>query len=512
MFTAAKLPSGVDLDRFRLRSFLEQLAPAELEVREEPIDLADVAAVLEANPKAVHFKRVGPEGAELAGNVLASRERLARALGVSPREMRAEVARRLATPQQIVELSREAAPVQQVVLMGDEADLTRLPIHLQHGQDGAPYISASIDYALDAERGWTNTGIRRLMLRGRRETGIDVNAPSDLRAIYEASAKRGKPLPIAFAVGSHPLDHIAAMMRIAGDEMTLVAALRGAPLPVVKCLTSEIRVPADAEWIIEGYIDERGFSELEGPYGEFLGYYGAVKRNPLFHVTAITHRSDALFQTATIGGRTLGRTDTTHLNAVRTELMIWRALETAIREPRAVYLTPGSGGQFNVRIALRQRVPGEARNAIAAAFGALVNVKAVFVVDDDVDIFSDEQIDWALATRFQADRDVVVASGLRAVPIDPSLGGARTGAKIGFDLTVPFGAAGIETMIPEPPVYPGARFASLRAALEAGPKRFEELMAALGSRDGRDVVLALEALRGEARIGRDEMGRYRIEP
>ena len=122
-------------------------------------------------------------------------------------------------------------------------------------------------------------------------------------------------------------------------------------------------------------------SKPEGPYGEFLGYYGAVKRNPVFHLTAITRRRDALFQTSTIGGRALGRTDTAQLNALRTEVMIWRALETAVREPVAVYATASSGGMFNLRVALRQRVPGEARNAIAACFGALVNVKNVFVVD-----------------------------------------------------------------------------------------------------------------------------------
>ena len=118
--------------------------------------------------------------------------------------------------------------------------------------------------------------------------------------------------------------------------------------------------------------------------------------------------------------------------------MIWRALETAVREPVAVYATTSSGGMFNVRVALRQRVPGEARNAIAACFGALANVKNVFVVDPDIDIFSDEQMDWALATRFQPDRDLVVVGGMRTLPLDPSLAGGRTGAKAGLrpDLAV----------------------------------------------------------------------------
>jgi 2,5-furandicarboxylate decarboxylase 1 len=512
---AAKAPSrAAELDRFRLRGFVESLAEGdELETVREPVDLADVAGVLEGNPKAVLFRAVGPERHELVGNVTGSRARLARAFGVAPDALLAEVLRRLRSKPEIIDVPRAQAPVQEIVLTGDDADLTKLPVHLGHGADGGPYISSSIDFVVDPKTGWTNVGVRRLMLRGRRETGIDLVSPSDLRAIYEASAAAGKPLPVSFVVGAHPIDHVAAVMRLPIDELGLVASLRDAPLPVVKCVTNDIRVPADAEWVLEGYLDARGHVEPEGPYGEFLGYYGAVKRNPVFHLTAITRRRDALFQTSTIGGKSLGRTDTALLNALRTEVMIWRALETAVREPVAVHATASSGGMFNLRVALRQRVPGEARNAIAACFGALVNVKNVFVVDPDVDIFSDEQMDWALGTRFQPDRDLMVVEGMRTLPLDPSLVNSRVGAKAGFDLTWPFGAAArIETQVPEPPRFKGSRFPSVEAALAHGPKFFEELMTAVGSRDGREIVLALEPLRASGALDRDADGRYLIKP
>lgn len=503
--------SALDLDRFRLRRFVEDLGADELETRAEPTDLADIAAVLEGNARAVHFKAAGPETQELVGNVNASRARLARAFGVAPAQLAAEIQRRLRGKPEIVEISRAEAPVQQVVLT-DDADLTALPVHLQHGLDGGPYISASIDYVIDPRSGWINVGIRRLMLRGRRETGVDLVSPSDLKAIYEASAAAGKPLPVSFVVGAHPVDHMAAMMRLPVDELGLVALLRDQALPVVKCVTNDIRVPADAELVLEGYFDPRGHVEPEGPYGEFLGYYGALKRNPVFHLTAITRRRDALFQTATIGGRHMSRTDTAMLTAVRAEVVIWQALATAVREPVAVFATASSGGSFNVRVALRQRVPGEARNAIAACFGALANVKNVFVVDPDIDISSDEQIDWALATRFQPDRDLVVMSGLRTLPLDPSLVSGRVGAKAGYDLTWPFGSHDrMETRVPEPPRFEGRRFASVEDALRDGPKYFEQLMTAVASRDGREVVRALEALRDKVHLDRDPEGRYLIK-
>lgn len=300
-------------------------------------------------------------------------------------------------------------------------------------------------------------------------------------------------------------------MRLPVDELGLLASLRGAPLPVVKSVTNDIRIPADAEWALEGYLGEEGYREPEGPYGEFLGYYGGVKTNPVFHVTAVTRRADALFQTLTISGANMSRTDTAQLCTLRTETLIWRALETAIREPVAVYAPPATGGVFNVRIAMRQRVAGEARNAIAAAFGSLANVKNVFVVDPDIDIFSDEQMEWALATRFQPQRDLVVAGGFRTLPLDPSLdASAGGGGKAGYDLTLPLGAdRKLEAQIPQPPRFAGARFASIEAALADGPKFFEDLMAALGSDDGREIVLVLDELRRQGRLRRDAGdGRY----
>jgi UbiD family decarboxylase len=507
---AAARPAGTE--RFALRAFLDRLASTGLlEVRDAPCDLADVGAALGGNAKAVLFRKVGPEQAALAGNVAGSRERLALAFDTDVAGLLPTVLRRLRRAPGTREVTAAEAPVQEVVLRGGDADLTRLPVHLQHGMDGAPYISSSMDIVVDPRTGMTNVGIRRLMLRGRREAGIDLVSPSDLKAIYEHQAGQGKPLPIAFVVGSHPVDHVAATMRIPVDEVGLIASLRDEALPVVKCATCDLRVPADAEYVLEGFLDPAGHVEAEGPYGEFLGYYGGVKMNPVFHLTAVTHRRNPIFQTSTIAGRHLDRTDSAQLVALRTEVSVWRALETAVRDLRGVYATTSSGGMFNVRIAMRQRVPGEARNAIASAFGALANVKNVFVFDPDIDIFSDRQVDWALATRFQADRDLVIQTGMRTLPLDPSLAGARTGAKAGFDCTMPIEVADtLESRVPKPPEFAGARFESLMAALEDGAKTFEQLMAATGSRDGREIVRAFDELRAARRLGRTGEGKWML--
>ena len=167
---------------------------------------------------------------------------------------------------------------------------------------------------------------------------------------------------------------------------------------------------------------------------------------------------------------------------------------------------------YNIRIALNQRVPGESRNAIAAAFGSSADTKHVFVVDSDIDVFNDNQMEWALATRFQGDRDLVTSGGYRAVPLDPSLQGNRAGAKAGFDLTRPFGQAGAqEWQVPDPPVFAASKSMTVEEALQDGPKFFRQLMEATGSDDGREIVRALETFYAAGRLERVPDGRYALK-
>jgi UbiD family decarboxylase len=348
---------------------------------------------------------------------------------------------------------------------------------------------------------------------GRAIASVDMNAPSDFRAMFLKSLEAKRPMPVAFAIGSHPADFIGCQILLpASDELALIGGLRGRPVPVVRCRTIDQVVPADAELVLEGYLDAAGYIEAEGPYGEYLGYYGKLKRNPLFHITAITMRKDAVFQTVTIGGKNLARTDTAQLVALRTEAAVWAALEGAIREPVAVFANPASGGMFNVRFSMRPRYAGEARNALAAVLACPADVKHAFVVDDDIDVFSDDQIDWALATRFQVERDLLVLGGMRAFPLDPSLDGAKLGSKAGFDLTVPFGAKGsTEFSVPATPQsMAAAKPTGIVDALAGGSKTFFELMNATGSRDGREILAVFDDLRKQSRLKRLDDGRYAL--
>jgi len=181
---------------------------------------------------------------------------------------------------------------------------------------------------------------------------------------------------------------------------------------MVRGLTNGVLAPADAEMIIEGYFDEHGYRELEGPYGEFYGFYGPVHIDPVFQVTAITMRRDVLHQTVLHSGRYLSRTDSANLGSLHAEVAIWRALRALRIEPAAVHTVPASNGRQHARVALKQTRAGEARAAINALF-ALVQVKHAFIVDDDIVCLSSPSPFIAVGAYYGdfpqlADADVIV--------------------------------------------------------------------------------------------------------
>ena len=313
--------SNIDMEKYRLRRFVDRLIDmGEVEVHEEPVPLTALSAIIEGSERAQLFKRAGPEQVELVAKTAGNRKRLAAAFDTTEDKLYEEYFRRLASPQPLVEVPSDEAPVHDVVVTDGEVNLARLPFHPQHGYDGSSYISAAIDYTVDPATGRRNVGSRRLSLRSRTEAGTNVTAPSDLKRIYTACVARGQKLPVTFTIGVHPLDFFAATTRQGGDELALVANFRGEPAAVVKSLTNDILVPADAEMTLEGYFDERGYVEPEGPYGEYMGYYGAIHLDPVFHCTAITMRRDVMHHTLLHGSAfVLDQTDSANITAMRTE-------------------------------------------------------------------------------------------------------------------------------------------------------------------------------------------------
>jgi UbiD family decarboxylase len=388
-----------------------------------------------------------------------------------------------------------------------------LPFHPQHQYDGGTYISSAIDFSVDPATGKRNVGCRRLMLRGKNTMRTNLTAPSDLRLCYKACVERKQQLPISFVIGSHPVDFLAASGRFPGDEFAALGTLRGEAVPMVKSLTNDILVPADAELVIEGYLHEHGYTENEGPYGEFWGFYGPVHIDPVFHVTAITQRKDVIYQTVLHSGRALGRADSSNLAAVHAEAQVYRLLREARILPTAMNAVVAAGGRVHLRLALKSPTPGQARAAISTIF-AISGIRNISVFDDDVNIFDSDEVEWAMSTRMDPARDVVIQGGMPGYYTDPIMLKNGTVSKIGYDCT----------MLPEHredfefrrawgfhASDAPARYQTVRQALESGPMFFSELMAAVGSKDGREIALSLDALREDGTLTRLKEGQWALK-
>jgi 2,5-furandicarboxylate decarboxylase 1 len=503
--------AAIDCDRFRLRRFVGRLAAEGEALRiEEPIEFADLARDIESRPQASWFLSVGPDKLEMVAAVSASRRRLAMAFESDERHVTETIAKRLATPQPVVEVASAEAPVHAVGIKGDDVDLSRLPFYLQHELDGGTYISSALDFTIDPETGKRNVGCRRLMLHSRNTCTTNLTETSDLRGIYRAAVAREERLPVSFVIGVQPTDFMAGVLKAPGDEFAVLAALRGSPAPYVKCVTNDILVPADAEMVLEGYLGAEGYVDLDGPYGEFWATYGLMHDDPIFHVTAITMRADVLYQTVVHGGHRSADMETNHATALACELVATRTLCAAGIEPVAVYSPPGATLFQSIRVALRRADHERAKDAIQCLI-KIPGFKHVVVADDDVDIFDDQEIHWAISNRFRADRDLVIAAGPGFYE-DPLAEADRTTAKMGMDATSPGGwPSNITQRRTNPPQIVSNGTAALRDVLARGPKYFIDLMRETGSRDGRELAIALGELSAKGELKRLPDGEYALK-
>jgi 2,5-furandicarboxylate decarboxylase 1 len=422
-----------------LRDFLADLDRAgELRVIEDAVDVRDVSALVSQSKRALMCNSLKDyPGWRLCGGLLSTRKRLALAMGGSENEvaMRFEEGLGRALNPLIV----SDAPCQEVVRLGSEVDLTAIPFPMMHVLDGGPYISATMVTSKDPEFG-RNVGSYRLMYRTPTETGIDLVSPSDMRFYYQRALDKGQPLDIAIAIGVHPYEMLAASFKapIDSDEYAIAGGLHREPIPLVKCKTVDLEVPADAEIVLEGEILPIGWTADEGPFGEFSQISGDVKWNPIFRVKCITHRKDPIFYLLQMPW------ENDWLCAPVTEAAGLLALRAASVKPVAIRAPVGSCGYWTLIASIRKR-PGEGKNALLALL-SVAEVKLAIVTDEDVDIHDPDDLDWALTFRVQADRDVIIVDGARGKHVDPSIrawelgkGGLPTTAKLGIDATIPEG-------------------------------------------------------------------------
>jgi 2,5-furandicarboxylate decarboxylase 1 len=389
------------------------------------------------------FENVQDSKTPVVINAQVSRRLMAMALDCKPEELAIKFSERQSKPIPPVEVID--APVHEVIKMGDEVDLTAVPMLTHYDVNAAPYITAGIVVATDPDTGVRNTSYNRLMMAGKRELRIFMAVGRHLWTLHNKLEQRDQPLPIAIVIGVHPLFSLGAQALTPSDEdeYAVIGGMMNEPLRVIKAKTVPIWVPADAEVIIEGKILPR-IRRTEGPFGEFTGHAVPQDERQVIEVTAITHRKDYIFQDIHAG-----YTEHKLMGAVPREAALLKAARQTVPTVKNVCMPVSGNCRFHAYIAIAKRTPGQAKNAICAAFAADMLLKHVVIVDDDIDVFDEEQVLWAISNRFQADRDLVVIAHAQGSELDPSAGPGGVNAKMGLDATKPLGGFPPELRVPD---------------------------------------------------------------
>ena len=419
-----------------LRGWLERLEATNRLARARPgiplrFTLAALAKRLDGDRATLFPEPDGRHRIPVVSGLVSVRSWIAEALGTDETGLLDRYQQAIESPLPCREVER--APAQEVIAR--EIDLERdLPIPVHNEHDAGPYITAGLVVAANPETGDQNVSINRLQVSGPDRLGI-LMLPRDLHRFYDAAEARGEDLPVAVVIGVDPATLLAsqAILPLNADELEVAGALQGAPLPVVRCVTNPVKVPAEAEIVIEGRLlpHERA---PEGPFGEFPQYYGPAGDRPVLVVDAVTRRSDAIFHTIVPAAM-----EHLLLGAIPREASLLSLLRRSFPSVLDVHLPVGGVCRYHLHVQIRKRWDGEPRNIMMGAFAGHADIKQVVVVDEDVDVHDPEAVEWAVATRFQAGEDLVVVPGAQGSRLDPSARDGRVD-KMGLDATRPLGA------------------------------------------------------------------------
>ena len=378
-----------------------------------------------------------PSPFPLLSNLFATRRRCALALGLDPNDeglpLSLEYARREEQLIPPVVVPADEAPVKEVVKQGDEANVCEFPVVRHHAMDPAPYLDMT-PVMKDPEGGFYNVAFLRNMVKGPRRLGIHMS-PRHSWQIHRKNEEKKRPTPVAIVVSHHPAFYLGALnvSPFGVDDYARIGAIMGAPLRLTASETwdKDFLVPADAEIVIEGQVLPN-VKEAEGPFGEFTGYYGPQRLRWVIEVTAVTHRRHAIFQHIFTGHR-----DTWVLGGIPKEGSLFNLIRGVVPTARAVHFPISGCCRFHCYIAIDKKVDGETKQAALAALGGCDFVKHVVVVDADINIYNEEEVLWAVATRVQADQAVDIIKNVKGNTLDPSQTDDIMTAKMIIDATRP---------------------------------------------------------------------------
>jgi 2,5-furandicarboxylate decarboxylase 1 len=414
-----------------LRSVLAAFEDAgQLRRISEPVssryELSAMLAASDGGP-ALLFESVDGLRMPVVGNVLVSRERIAAALGTTVARIQERMLAALATPVAPVEVGD--APCQEMVV--DDPDLARLPVPWFFEHETGPYVTAGAIVARDPDRDAANLSIARVKPLGGARAMVGIAPNHHLAVLGRRAAERGETLPIAVTIGNHPAVLLAACLylELGDDELWHAGGLLREGVRIARTATG-LAVPAECEIVLEGRLD---YGELvpEGPVSEFHGMYEEYGSSPVVTFERLTMRHDAIYQAIEPGRHR----EHLLLGGVAIAAGLMAELRRVVPTVRAVAVPEGGAGRLSAVVALDPGArPGSAQRAMFAVWASVSLIRTVTVVDDDVDPWDHEQVEWARTAYARPDRDLLIVPGGAADRAEPLELHGRV-AKLGIDAT-----------------------------------------------------------------------------
>jgi 2,5-furandicarboxylate decarboxylase 1 len=415
------------------RSFLEQLDKnGELtRIRKEVSTEYEMAGIIDAlGEKPVFFEKVKESIIPVAAGLVSSKELIARALGIKKEQLLHKLSTGVENP--VPPDIAEKGECQEIV--ESDVDLTKLPIMRYTEKDGGKYIASAVAIVKDPELG-RNMAFHRLMLISKNKFVARI---VEERGTDTALKKAGGELDIAMCIGNSAAVLLAAATSLPKgvDELGMANALEKTQL--VKCKTIDVEVPIDCEIVLEGRITKE--KAPEGPFLDLTGIVDRVRQQPVIEIKCVTHREKPIYQTILAG-----RNEHKFLMGMPKEPTIFNEVNK-VCECKDVYITPGGCSWLHAVVQIKKRNPDDGRKAIQAAFEGHKSLKHCVIVDDDINIYDSNEVEWAIATRFQADKKTVILSNQPGSSLDPSgdltEGKKATTSKAGLDATTPLVTTG----------------------------------------------------------------------
>ena len=415
-----------------MRAFIATLeAAGQVASISEPIsadfEIAACLAEADAGP-ALRFEQVSGHKMPVVGNLLNSLPRFATGLRTTQAKLQSAIIAAIEAP--LAHRVLTSAPCQEKIVV-DPVLVDELPIPRFFEHERGPYITAGAIVAKDRRTGQTNLSIARLMPLGGNRAFVGIAPNHHLAVLARQAHARGETLDIAVCIGNHPAVLVASCLYLGlgDDELKVAGALLGEPLDVVRCVSSDLVVPAHCECVLEGTLDAGEHIE-EGPVSEFHGLYENYGAGIVATFSRLTRRHDALFQVVLPGYHP----EHCLLGGVAIAAGLARSARASVPAVREVAVGVGGAGRLHAVVSLHQPRPGDARKAAFAIWAAVNLIKQVVVVDDDIDPWDQAQVEWAMATRMKADRDLVIVPAVRTDRSEPLESGG-TIAKLAIDAT-----------------------------------------------------------------------------